>query len=58
MEKERAVTVWSYMAHDQDTNNGKPYKRTICFRVGSINYDGTWFGPSDSFWIVPGTIEE
>lgn len=58
MEKERAVVVWSYMVQDNDLNNGKPFKRNICFRTGSTNYFGLWMGPSDCVWFVPGTIED
>lgn len=47
------MTVWSYMTVD---DYGKPYHRKIFFRAASIDYTGRWLGPSDSVWIIPGTL--
>lgn len=57
MNKEIANTVWSYQAIDFE-NDYKRYRRTVFFYVGSTRYDGGWMGPSDCFWIVPGTMQE
>lgn len=50
MNKEIAIVVWSYRA--------VPFHRIVCFRLGSIVYNGGWLSCSDSVWIVPGTIRD
>jgi hypothetical protein len=44
-------TVWQYRATNYETHS--KYLRTIFFYAGSINYNGSWMGPSDCVWMVP-----
>lgn len=53
-----ACTVWSYMSTISKHDDHRLRRRTIFFYAGSTEYGAARLGPSDCFWVVPGTWNE